>query len=101
VTVLMVSYKVREGSMTEVESGVEKIVAALEEQRPEGVRYALGRLPDGVTVVGFLQFDDGAVNPLPGIPAARELQQKLASLVDGEAPTPQPLEVLGTYRLFG
>ncbi|MFI6596261.1 hypothetical protein ACIBHX_08435 [Nonomuraea sp. NPDC050536] len=36
-------------------------------------------------------------NPLPGIPALRELQATMAKHAVGEAPVPQPLEVLGTY----
>ena len=99
-TVLMVRYQVREESVAEVEAGIEKAMAAIEAQRPEGVRYAMGKLPDGVTFVGVLELDDGVENPLPGIPAARELQQRLPDVVIGEPPVPQPLQVVGSYRLF-
>jgi hypothetical protein len=35
------------------------------------------------------------------VTAARELQQQLARCVVGEPPAPQPLDVVGSYRLFG
>jgi hypothetical protein len=100
VTVLMVRYQVREESVAEVEAGIEKVMAAVEAEQPAGVRYAMGRLPDGVTFVGVLELEDGVDNPLPGIPAARELQQRLPGLVVGEPPVPQPVQVVGAYRLF-
>lgn len=100
-TVLVVRYQVKDDSVAEVEAGIEKMMGAIAEARPEGIRYALGKLPDGVTFFGVLELEDGVENPLPGIPAARELQMNLPSWVVGEPPVPQPLQVLGAYRLFG
>jgi hypothetical protein len=100
VTVLMVRYQVREESVADVEAAIEKAFAAIEAEQPAGIRYAMGTLPDGVTFVGVLELEDGVDNPLPGIPAARALQQSLPGLVVGEPPVPQPVQVLGSYRLF-
>jgi hypothetical protein len=101
VRVLMVRYQVREESVAEVEAGIERVFAAIEKEQPAGVRYAMGKLPDGVTFVGVLELDDGVDNPLPGIPAARELQQSLPGLVVGEPPVPQPVHVVGSFGMFG
>jgi hypothetical protein len=101
VTVLTVRYQVREESVAEVEAGIERVFAAIEKEQPAGVRYAMGKLPDGVTFVGVLELDDGVDNPLPGIPAARELQQSLPGLVVGEPPVPQPVHVVGSFGMFG
>ena len=100
-TVLMMRYQAREESVAEVEARIEKAFAAIEAEQPAGMRYAMGKLPDGVTFVGVLELEDGVDNPLPGIPAARELQQSLPGLVVGEPPVPQPVHVLGSYGLFG
>jgi hypothetical protein len=99
-TVLMVRYQVREESVAEVEARIEKAMVAIEAERPAGIRYAMGKLPDGVTFVGVLEIEDGVDNPLPGIPAAREFQQSLPGLVVGETPVPEPVQVVGSYRLF-
>jgi hypothetical protein len=101
VTVLMVRYQVREESVAEVEAGIERVFQAIEKEQPAGVRYAMGKLPDGVTFVGVLELDDGVDNPLSGIPAARELQQSLPGLVVGEPPVPQPVHVVGSFGMFG
>jgi hypothetical protein len=96
-TVLMVRYQVRDDSVADVEACVEEMMAAIAHERPQGLRYALGKLPDGVTFVGVVELDDGVENPLPGIPAAREFQAKLADWVVGEPPVPAPLDVVGSY----
>ena len=100
-TVLMVRYEVDEEHVADVEAAIAATMAAIEHERPAGMRYALGKLPDGVTFVGVLALDDGVDNPLPGIPAARRLQQDLARWVVGPRPVPEPLDVVGAYRLFG
>jgi hypothetical protein len=99
-TVQFVSYKVREESVAEVEAGIEAMMAALKEQHPEGVRYAMGMLPDRVTIVGVLELDDGVHNPLLRDAAAGEYLANLEKWVDGDRPKPRPLRVIGSYRLF-
>ena len=51
--------------------------------------------------LALLQLDDGIENPLPGIEAARELQATVARWATGPALVPQPVEVLGDYRMLG
>jgi hypothetical protein len=97
--VLMIRAKVDEQSVPEVEAGVEKMFAAIEAAQPK-VRYASCKLPDGVTYLVLLQLEEGTTdNPLVALPEFREFQENLKSwLVD--PPTPEQLEVVGTYRLF-
>jgi hypothetical protein len=101
VTVLVVQYKVEEASVAAFDAGIEKMFAAIEQEQPKGIRYAMGRLPDGVTVVGILELEDGVHNPLPGIAAARAFQEDLKGwVVGGRPPAPEKLDVIGSYELF-
>ncbi|MEW9533978.1 hypothetical protein [Microbispora sp. NPDC049125] len=94
---LMVRYNVAEDGAEKVIGAVERAFAALEEQRPEGIRYAYYRRAGGTEFVALLELDEGIENPLPGIGAARELQATVAEWVVGQPPAPQPLDVLGSY----
>lgn len=58
------------------------------------VRY---HCPDSSEFVGLLELDEGVDNPLPSIGAARDLQAAVAKWVTGDAPAPQPLDLLGSY----
>jgi hypothetical protein len=113
-TVLIVRYEVREEAMVEVEAGMAEVMAAVERHRPAGVRYAVGKLADGVTFVGVLELADGVTfvgvleladgvdNPLPALAAARAFQQDLAGWVASAAPpAPQRLDLVGSYGLVG
>jgi hypothetical protein len=97
-SVLMVSYEVKKDQATEVRAEVRKLMDAVADAAPAGLRYTMATLPDGVTFVGLVELEDGVANPLPGIAAAREYQRKLADLVVGDPPAPQPLTIVGEYR---
>jgi hypothetical protein len=99
-TVLIVRYQVREECVDDVSAGIEQMIAALGQEQPKGVRYALGRLLDGVTFVGLLELAEGVDNPLPGIAAARDFQQKLPGWVVGDPPVPAPMDVVGSYDSY-
>ena len=99
-TVLVVQCEVAKEHVADLEAEAAEVAAALADARPEGMRWALGRLPDGVTFVGLLELADGVENPMPGIPAARAFQQRLAERVVGDPPVPQPLDIVGAYGLF-
>jgi hypothetical protein len=98
-TVHMVQAKVKRETVADIQAGAEKMFAAINESRPEGIRYASCLLPDRDTFVAFLQLDDGVENPLPGIP---EFQEFLADVEASRAEPAdvQPLTVVGSYRLF-
>ena len=97
--VQIVSFTTTEAHIAAIEDAIESMVAAINDAKPAGIRYAATRLAGGVTFLLILELDDGAENPLPSIPEARAFQQQLPTWAT-EPPTPQPLTVLGTYRLF-
>lgn len=99
-SVLMVRSAVKTESVPEVEAAVQKMFAEIEAAQPRGVRYASCLLPDGVTFVAILELENGADNPLVALPAFREFQENLRNWVAGP-PTPEPVRVVGSYRLFG
>jgi hypothetical protein len=97
VPVLMIRYQVAEEGVAEVADATKAAFVALEARRPEGIRYAYYHRPGSTEFVGLLELDEGVENPLPGIGAARKLQATVAKWATGDAPAPQPLDVLGSY----
>lgn len=97
--VLMIRYDVAEDGVAEIVDATKAAFAAVEEQRPDGIRYAY--LRRGTEFIALLELDEGVENPLPGMEAARQLQATVAKWADGPAPLPQPVEVLGSYRMLG
>jgi hypothetical protein len=98
-SVQMVQARIKAERVTGVQAAAKKVFAAINAAQPEGIRYASGVLPDGETFVALLQVDDGVENPLPGFPEFREfLEGVVASRA--EPANVQPLEVIGSYRLF-
>jgi hypothetical protein len=97
--VLMVRYQVAEEGAAEVADAVRAAFDAVDARRPEGIRYAY--LRGGDEFFALLEIDEGVENPLPGIEAARRLQATVAKWSVGPAPAPQPLDVLGAYRMLG
>ncbi|MCO5974410.1 hypothetical protein [Actinoallomurus soli] len=98
---LMVRYEVAEENAAEVAAAIDEVFAAVRERQPEGVRYAYLRAVHGTEFVALLELPEGVENPLPGIEAARRLQEVVARCAVGPAPVPRPLDVLGDHRLFG
>jgi hypothetical protein len=97
VPALMIRYQVAEDGIAEVVDAIDATFAALKAQQPDGLRYAYCRLAGSTEFVALLELDDGVENPLPAIEAARELQSTVVKWVAGNAPTPQPLDLLGSY----
>jgi hypothetical protein len=99
--VMMIEAKVKDECVGEVEASAKAMFAALDRDRPQGVRYASSRLGDGTTFVILLALEDGLGpdNPLGAVPEFREFQQGLPGWL-AEPATPQPLEVVGSYNLF-
>jgi hypothetical protein len=95
---MMVRAKIKADSIDEIEAQGRKLFSAIEQAQPQGLRYAVCRLPDG-TYLNFLEIEDGVDNPLLALPEAREFQEKLKSWL-AEPATSQQLTVFGSYRLF-
>ena len=98
--VLMVRYDVADEGVAEVADAIEKAFEAVRSQQPEGIRYAYLRRTGSTEFVALLELDEGVENPLPGIEAARRLQATVAKWALGPGPTPQPLDLLGDYRML-
>jgi hypothetical protein len=101
VPVLMITYQAEDDGVAEVTSATEKAFAAVEAQRPDGLRYAYLRRADSGEFLALLELDEGIENPLPGIQATRDLQATVARWATGPAPVPQPFELVGDYRMLG
>lgn len=98
-SVLMVRARIRPGSVAEIQAAVKDMFRAIEEVRPDGVRYASSRLPDGETYLILLEVEDGIANPLQNLAAFRAFQENLKKWL-AEPPTVENLTVIGSYRLF-
>ena len=102
-SVMMIRTQVRPDRVGDVEAAVQKTFAAIEAAQPAGVRYASTKLADGVTFVVLLELAGDVApgdNPLNAIPEFAELQANLKEWLAGP-PTGEPLQIVGSYRLFG
>jgi hypothetical protein len=85
---MIVRSKVKPECVSEVEAGVKKMFAAIEQAQLRGVRYSSSRLPDGVTFLAQLELEDGVENPLPSVAAFKEFQENLKHWI-AEPPSPE------------
>jgi hypothetical protein len=95
----MAQTRIKAESVTDVQTAVKKMLAAINATQPGGIRYASFLLSDGETFVALAQVDDGVENPLVGLPEFRELQE-VVEASRAEPPSVQPLRIIGSYRLF-
>jgi hypothetical protein len=98
-TILMVTSKVKEENVADAQAATDKLFQALEQARPAGVRYAVTKLSDGVTIVAFLELGPGQEHPLQGFPAYTELLENFGPFRAGP-PVVEHMTVLGSYQLF-
>ncbi|SDM15808.1 hypothetical protein [Nonomuraea jiangxiensis] len=96
---MMVQAEIKPECVDEIEAAGRKLFSAIERERPQGLRYASCRLPDGVTYLNLLALDDGVENPLPALPEAGEFQAGLKGWL-AEPATSRSLTIIGSYRLF-
>jgi hypothetical protein len=98
-TVLLVRAQVNEEAVPEVEARIEKMFTAIHAAAPDGIRYAHTKAADGVTFLIFVNLDNPADNPLLAVPEVAEFQEWVAQHLAERIP-PEPLTVIGSYRLF-
>lgn len=98
-SVLMIHAKVKSETTAEVEKAVRAMFRAIDEAKPQGIRYMSSRLPDGVSFVAVTELEDGVENPLPKVPAFTEFQEKLKKWL-AEPPVADELTLIGSYRSF-
>jgi len=99
--VLMVRAKIREENVADARAAIEKVIQALEQAQPAGVRYAVTMLSDGVTIVAFLELGQEGEHPLRALalPAYEELLENLNQW-RAAPPTVENMTVIGSYQLF-
>jgi hypothetical protein len=90
---------VKDEHVDEAVSATKKLFATLDEVRPADLRYASCRVADTSTFVILVEIADGAEDPRPGIPGFAEFQANIAGWLAGP-PTPETLQVVGSYGLF-
>ncbi len=97
--VLMVTSKVKEENVADAQAAIDKLMQALEQAQPAGVRYAATRLSDGVTFLALLELEPGQEHPLRTFPAYVKLLENFEPW-RAEPATAEHMTVLGSYRLF-
>lgn len=95
--VLMAQFKIKEDSLQAFEAARDKILFALSQEKPKGVRYSWCAMPDGTSFMGWLELDPGIENPLPGMEAGKEFMQHIQSWT-AAPPIREELVVVGSYR---
>jgi hypothetical protein len=74
--------------------------AAIENERPERIRYSAYRVGDSETFVILLELQEGTENPRPGIAAVGTFQEDLRGGWLAEPPLMEQLTLVGEYRSF-
>lgn len=97
-TMFVVRYATKPEAADENQAAVEKVFAELNEDRPDGLRYATFRLADGVSFV-HVAVTEGENSPLTEVAAFAEFQagiaDRLAAPVDRSEAT-----LVGSYRVI-
>jgi hypothetical protein len=96
---LVVTSKVKEENVADAQAAIDKLLLALEQAQPSGVRYAVTRLSDGVTFVAFLELEPGQEHPLRTFPEYTELVENFGPW-RAEPAAVEHMTVVGSYRLF-
>ena len=96
---LMVRARLKEDNVADAKAATEKVIQALEQERPADVRYASSVLNDGVTFVALLEMEPGQEHPLRTFPAYVEVIENLKQWY-AEPPTVEYMTVIGSYQLF-
>lgn len=97
---ILVRYKVKTESAQENIEYIQAVFGALENSKPEGLRYASFQLEDGVSFVHIasIETEDGS-NPLPSFDEFKAFVNDIASRCV-EPPEPSELTTIGSYCVF-
>ncbi len=95
---ILVRYEVKPGRDEENVAAIRAVFAALERERPDGVRYAAFRLADGVSFLHLAQIEsaDGS-NPLSALEAFRAFTSAVKERYESP-PVATAVEPIGSYR---
>jgi hypothetical protein len=95
---VMVRYRVKPDRAGENQRYAEKVFEELDAKRPEGLRYATFKLPDGVSFVHFAAIE-APESPLRALASFQAFTEKIAERCE-EAPVLAELTSVGNYRLL-
>lgn len=99
-TIVMMRANATPEHADKVGTAAESMFAAIENERPQGIRYSAYRVGDTDTFVILLELQDGTENPLLGITAVRTFQEDLQGGWLAEPPMMEQLTLVGEYRSF-
>ena len=80
-----------------IESALRAAFDVLAEECPDGVRLAYWKVQDTSRFVALIDLDDEQNNPLLSLDATAALPKVIGSHVESGYPTPQPVELIGSY----
>jgi hypothetical protein len=97
---VMVRYSVKPEQVEDNERRIQAVLAQLQREQPEGVRYATFKLADGVSFVHIASIEtaDGS-NPLTALETFKQFAGTLGER-RVEAPVTVELHEVGSYRVF-
>jgi hypothetical protein len=94
----IIRYRTRPDSADENERLIREVFAELSAQSPNGLRYGVFRLEDGVSFVHVAMLD-GEENPLSTSAAFDQFQSGIKDRCV-EGPVPSDATVIGNYQLL-
>lgn len=97
---IIVRYKVKQDQAEENIEYVKAVFNALENNRPEGLRYACFQLEDGVSFVHIasIETEDGT-NPLPAFDEFKAFVKDIAARCE-EPPVASEAAMIGAYKIL-
>jgi hypothetical protein len=91
--------KVKPDKRADIDAAGQRVLEALERERPQGFLYAVCPLPDGETFVTLSITDDGVDNPLVAFPEFQAFVANFKTWI-AEPPTAEQLTATSSYRSF-
>jgi len=94
---VMVRYKTKPDRAAENEDFIKKVFAALDANRPPGIRYSSYKLADGVSFVHVASYEmEDGHNPLTSIPEFKAFSAGVKDRCE-EQPVTVEMTVVGSY----
>lgn len=97
--VMMTRTKIKADKFAEVNAAGDRVIAALEREQPQNIRYAVCELPDGEGFLTFVAIEEGTDDPLKALPEYQEFAANFKSWL-AEMPIAEKATVIRSYRLF-
>jgi hypothetical protein len=97
---VLVRYKVKSDRAEENTDYIQKVFTELQQNSPEGLRYASFKLEDGVSFVHIASIEtEAGNNPLAETAAFKNFQAEIKDRCE-EPPIAVELNEIGSYRFF-